>query len=345
MFNSNTAFIIGAGASHEAGLPIGSGLTERIAELVNLHVQGGIPSRGDHEIYQSMRILGSQEQWADNRFIASGRAVAEAMELAPSIDTFLESHKENPEFVKIGKMGIVRAISLAEAGSKLAPGSDDQLPISIKSLASTWYYGLARQLFNGVPANQPHLAFENVSFVVFNYDRCLQHFLKRAVEVYFRLTAEQADAVVQKATFIHPYGTLGSVFEGENGRLRFGQTRFDIASVSDRIRTFSESSELADEVRSAVIKADTLVFLGFGFHEQNMALLDVAKDIGAITVKPKMVYATTMELSSSDEAVVRNQISYALIGRPLSNYPPNRIHTHNGSCYGLFGAYWRSLAA
>lgn len=325
-------------------MPSGAELTGQIAKLVTLEFRHGSQlTNGDHVIWQAVRQLVDQHGWGGNRFLASGRAVAEAMQLALSIDTFLESHTDNPEFVQLGKLGIARAIALAEGRSRMAPQSDGFTPFRMTGLADTWYYSLARQLFTGVRADEPRQAFANVTFVVFNYDRCLQVFLKRAVEMYFRVTQQEADELVRQIRIIHPYGSIGSVFEGTEGYLPFAADRNDLNALARRIRTFSETSREAKAITAAVQAAETLIFLGFGFHDQNMALLDVSEKYGIQDPPPRQVFATTMGMSPSDESIVREQLSCKLWGAPSPVHGSARISTSNGTCAELFSAYWRSL--
>ncbi|RKS92082.1 hypothetical protein DFR51_1658 [Sphingosinicella microcystinivorans] len=325
-------------------MPIGTTLTGEIAKLLSLDVDfGDRVNKGDHKIFFALKQLVTEHSWGENSFIQSSRAVAEAMQLALSIDTFLESHFENREFVQLGKLGIARAISLAEAQSKMKPGKENNAPFRMTALSDTWYYSLARQLFTGVPAHRPELAFENVTFVVFNYDRCLQIFLMHAAAMYFRITLPQATQLMQNVRFIHPYGTIGSVFEGSPDYVPFASDQFDLNTVASRIRTFSESSDLAFDIRREVCRAETIIFLGFGFHGQNMALLDVGKDYGIEEPPPKRVFVTTKGLSTSDEGVVRGQISHVLWATPQPLNDMSSISTNNGTCAELFSAYWRSL--
>ncbi|WP_126177143.1 hypothetical protein [Tsuneonella rigui] len=345
MFKSPTVFVVGAGASAEAGLPLGGELTSKIASLLNLSVEYGHQlSKGDAVIYHGLRELVDRRDWGQNSFIGSARSVAEAMDLAQSIDTFLESHGKNREFVQLGKMGIVRAIQAAERDSKLKPLDGGHKPFVLTNLAATWYYSLARQLFSGVPADEPVRAFDNVSFVIFNYDRCLQTFLVRAAEVYFRLTRPQAEQLIAGVKMLHPYGSLGSIFEGARGRVPYAPAELDILAAAERIRTFSESSICANEIGALVEWAETVVFLGFGFHDQNVELFNIAE--GRMEeFQPKRVFATTKGMSPSDEEIVKSQLSYALTAQPYERAENDWISTNNGTCAELFATYWRSLTA
>lgn len=340
MFQSRTVFIVGAGASHEAGLPVGSTLTSNIASLLNFDYQGFKLQRGDEQIHHFLKELTRGEEWRENKFFGSGRELAEAMELAPSIDTFLETHALNREFVLLGKLGIVKAISEAERSSKLAPMGGS---FPMKSLSETWYLHLARQLFSGIPANQPAQAFDGISFVVFNYDRCLEVFLLQALQVYFRITAGQASEILASVPILHPYGSLGSIFRGQGNFAPFGDNSFNLLDAAARIKTYSESAEstVQDQVSELVRDAETLVFLGFAFHDQNMTLIDPK-----LTTEPgaKRVFATTYGMSKSDQAFVEDKISVMLTDAPVL-LDDHWLDTACLSCNDFFLNFWRSLTA
>jgi hypothetical protein len=346
MFNSKTVFVVGAGASKEAGLPIGSELTTKIADLVNLEVEFDRVISGDQEIYKALvQLVRSDTSWGNNDLLSSGEQLADAMRLAQSIDTFLQSHSSNREFVLLGKLGIVRAIGQAEAASLLASRQPGE-PSDLSKLSKTWYYSLARMLFNGVPADEPHLAFANVSFIVFNYDRCLEVFLIRAAEMFFRLSRAEAIDLIRRVSFVHPYGSLGDIFLPNGIGVPFASKRLDLLAASGRIKTFSEQSELRASVQKLVYDAEKLIFLGFGFHEQNMELLDISQDVSPTrAAATKQIYATTHGLSDSDEEVVRSQLSHAFHGMPIGQETARLIATKDATCAAFFDAYWRSLAA
>lgn len=350
MFKSRTLFVLGAGASKEAGLPIGSELTSQIAKLVDLHTEYGAKLiRGDYSILQALTGLTSDNhQWRDNKFLASGSEMAEAMELAPSIDTFLQTHANNREYVLLGKLGIVKAISNAERQSRLGAPKDRSQRLPISRLADTWYVRLAQQLFSGIPAEKPELAFENVRFISFNYDRCLQIFLVRALEVYFRLSTEDAQRIVKDVPILYPYGWLGSPFEGDKDHLAFGAEHINLLAAVERIRTFSESVEsdnMKQAVRREMDEAQNIVFLGFGFLPQNMDLLDSGLSlVGGKRFTPR-VFATTLGLSDSDEGIIADQLIGMLEGEQDGLQEEMRIDTFQATCTDLFARFWRSITA
>lgn len=240
MFESKTVFVVGAGASKEADLPIGNELTSEIARLLNIFVDSDSSAKsGDDQILWRIRQLVNEQPdaWINNRLIASGREVAAAMTLAPSIDTFLQTHRNNREYVLLGKMGIAKAIILAEKRSKLARTQNRSEPFEIPTIANTWYICLAQQLFSGVPAEQPEQAFRNVQFIVFNYDRCLEVFLTRAVEVFFLVSNQRAREIVAAVDIVHPYGDLGDMDDSNDTMPMFGDDQCDLYAVSRQLYT------------------------------------------------------------------------------------------------------------
>jgi hypothetical protein len=354
MFKSKTVFVVGAGASEEAGLPIGKELTGEISSLLHISSRpDGSLERGDQDIREAIRRLGAQQsdKWDTNKLIRSGRQVSAAMGLAPSIDTFLQSHCGNDEYVLLGKMGIAKAIILAELRSKLARNQGRSQPFEMATVHGTWFVSLAQQLFSEVPAAQPELAFKNVSFIIFNYDRCLQVFLTRALELYFQIDHQRARAIVAKVDIVHPYGNLGDMNESDHTLPMFGDTQCDLYAVSQRLKTFSESEidvDKSTKIEDSMRKAETLIFLGFAFYDQNMELLgeDVTKgDAKARYKNINRVYATTLGMSNPDVAVAKAQIGLLVRGRPPKEKDDFSIETFSGKCHELFAEYWKSLTA
>jgi hypothetical protein len=348
MFESKTVFVVGAGASAEVGLPIGRELTAKIANLLNIRVEFERIKSGDYQIYETLKrtVQADPDSWQGNSLIASARHIGDAMQLATSIDTFLESFNHDKERMLLGKLGIAKAILMAERASKLAPAGESHKSFSIKSVANTWYVSLAQLLFSAVSANDIDKAFENVSFIVFNYDRCLQIFLIRALEVYFQLDRPKAEELLQKVKFLHPYGSVGTVFGQRADRVSFGADDVNLADVANRIVTFSETVDdqaMLAMIRNEVRSAETLVFLGFGYHQQNFDILsDHAPIVGG---RRASVLGTTLGLSNSDTNVVRSMISNLVWNQPPSGYIETSIHTFNGTCQNFFGEFWRSLTA
>lgn len=345
MFESKTCFVLGAGASSEVSMPIGDGLAKSISELVKMRMNGRTLEEGDPLIHGAIVRLSQLDEWQPNKFYASSQELSEAMAIAPSIDNFLHTHSKNREITLLGKLGIVRAIASAESKSLFEPLNGEAFKLS--RISHTWYVSLAKHLFAGVPADDPASAFSNVSFIDFNYDRCLELFLIRAVKVYFNLTDAQAISIVDGVTIIHPYGSLGKLSGPE--AVPLGGSRIDLVTMMKRIKTFTESlddEDKSEHISTLIKDAETLVFLGFAFHDQNLDLLgeNVPKQEKQTAIR--RVYGTAYNMSKSDQAVVKGKIAHMLRGRPLkSGGDSYEIELFDGKCAELFAEYWRSLSA
>jgi hypothetical protein len=170
--------------------------------------------------------------------------------------------------------------------------------------------------------------FDHVSFIVFNYDRCIEHFFEHAIASHFLLDLSAASQIVQKnLRIVHPYGDLGPL-HGTKANVNFGE-KFEpathaaadgIYAMSQRLLTFTESRKAQGAKAKAMIsKAQRLVFLGFGFGEQNVELLRVP------TSTVQHLRATVMGLSASNQFEVQYRISQ-MTGGGARNYDPAELH-------------------
>ena len=112
--------------------------------------------------------------------------------------------------------------------------------------------------------------FDNVAFIVFHYDRCLEFFLTTLSRIlwYRRYGRGQ---LVEELTIIHPY-----VWAGNTAPFRstpFGRSGVNYLELSRDIKTFTEQAhtDITQEIAVEVARAEALVFLGFGYHDQNMS--------------------------------------------------------------------------
>ena len=123
--------------------------------------------------------------------------------------------------------------------------------------------------------------------------------------------------------FIRPYGTLGSVVPGAPSYLKFGASPpSDLFGMINRIRTFTESDVMHDKEKlsSALLGASLIVFLGFGFHPQNLKLLTLPADQQLRRAK---VLATTLGIHSANLPELALVLRHALRveGDLVETYP------------------------
>lgn len=346
MFQARTLFVVGAGASKEARLPIGQELTSTIADMLDIRFEHlSTQISGDFQITDALRqhVRIADDQHGDiNPHLHAGWRIRDAMPQAISIDSFIEAHQGDEKIELCGKLAIVRTILKEERNSLLfVDHRDPNSKLNYKTLDDTWYNTFTKLLTDGFHKRNIDQIFENVSFIVFNYDRCIEHFLFHALQNYYGIQSEEATKLMQTLTIHHPYGMVGALeWQGGEYTVPFGGSHQSagLLALARQIKTFSERIEdesVTSAMRKLVQDAEVVVFLGFAFHRQNMELIKPAQ-----SGKVKRVFATAMGISDSDAAVVTRQI--------LNLFETKQAHTNielrNGlTCCELFGEYWRSF--
>lgn len=341
MFKSKTVFVVGAGASHELGFPLGSTLKEHIASIVDSDFSPSPDAPvGDAELEDAVRAACLANGSKASRIFAAGREMAAALPLAISIDNFLEAHSGAPGTQLIGKLAIVRAILAAEAQSALWTERAGILPdFSGDVLQKSWLTRLVRNLTEGVRKEVAARTFENVSFITFNYDRSLEQFLWLALQRYYGVGEAAATSYLVHVPVYHAYGSVGKLpwQKHDVPAAAYGETvgSETLLQLANGIKTFSE--QVDDQHRTQILErlsdARTVVFLGFGFIEQNMNLLTLE---GFSQIE--RVYATAYGVSDRDCDVIRERI-----GQALGNTDVSIELRPDLTAAGLFDAYSRSI--
>jgi hypothetical protein len=166
-------------------------------------------------------------------------------------------------------------------------------------------------------------AFDGLSIINFNYDRCLEHYLYSALQPAFAIEPNRAASIVNGLTILHPYGTVGPLSwqESDKAAVPFGIAagRVQLLEIARYIRTFTEQQTDSEDERTArglIAEAEQIVFLGFGFHGQNMALIGPRNR--AFT---HQIFGTVMGTSHADQEVFTQRIVDTFFGGP-GQMPP-----------------------
>ncbi len=312
--NDQIVFVIGAGASAEVNLPVGTSLKDEISTLLDIKFENAGTRRfsGDYLLEQSFRLIDRRDI---NPLLYASWKIRDALPLAASIDNFLDAHS-NDEFINVsGKLAIVRAIGEAEKRSLLFV--DRRQPsdsLSFDAIKDTWYVRLWRVLSENCGFDDFKERLNSVSFIVFNYDRCLEHFLRYAIRQYYLVSDQIATDLLKKIRFFHPYGKIGDfrIFDAPGG-LDFGELpdANKLLSLGKKISTFSEGvdNDHSDitTLRSFVSSANRLVFLGFAYHPMNLDVLFAghSKNIDSIS----SISGTTFGISNVNSQQIKKDIS------------------------------------
>jgi hypothetical protein len=272
MFKRRTLFVVGAGASKELNMPVGTELAKAIQNKLNVKLDfGSISSAGDMAFVRELKHA-YQQQPGD--WFAAGRLIHNGILLTHSIDEFLEIHQENELVKSIGKAAIAKCILEAERNSSLFhKPQPHRTGLDLLKLENTWHVRFMRRLAQGVALQNVRQVFDNVSFIVFNYDRCLEYFLLHALQHLYGINEEDAHSIVDDLTIIHPFGDLGPLTE-----VPFGGpdslNDFEFIPMSRLIQTYTEAAASQyNKIQVEVARAKCFVFLGFAFHPEAMALL------------------------------------------------------------------------
>lgn len=293
-----TAYIIGAGASTDFGLPAGPALQRLIADFVNPDLAEG------HDYNQELERIADQLEarglsYSDQYELCSW--FSRVLPLANSIDSFLETQSRPGDAVSfLGKYAITTLISQAERASPLFVERRNKIDFS--SIGKTWLGRLWPKINRGGSANIVEKGLRDTSFITFNYDRCIEAFLFHAFKDYYKLSREGAVEFVNNVKIHHVYGSLGDPFGGVD--LEFGADLFCPARIdaSNKIKTYSEElrEDKLKELADILIQSDRIIFIGFSFLPINQMLLKSAIDLNGEILQLKQVTGTAFKMSHHD---------------------------------------------
>lgn len=289
MLKEKTVFVIGAGASAEFGLPTGNALKSLIAAKLNFSSDWRwFSGSSDSKILQCLRNINSTTFVPDERFytypdrlISAARTISNAMPIALSIDNFLHTHNANPEIVTVGKIAIAQCILDAERASNIFYDPSSGHNLNLTSTNEIWLNLLCQTLFENTTRQRPDDFYNNLCFVTFNYDRCIEHYLVHAVKTYYDINNEEAQSLVQKIPIYHPYGQVGLLPWQGSGGVSFGENVLPhrLTNIADQIRVFTEGAErteILNVIRSEIASATCVVYLGFSYGKMNLDLISTS---------------------------------------------------------------------
>ncbi len=358
MLTKETTFIIGAGASRDFDFPLGDDLRERIISVLAMADETKSLSFSDPVIWELLVDRATKERPGDwtSRIKEYRRAaciIRDGLPYDRSIDSFLDGLRNKPDVEFLGKLAIATVILRAESRSPLMPylaGNANAEQIRAERLAKTvggWHAQLGQILYAGYTSEDCDDVFSRSSFVIFNYDRCIEEFLAKSLVSRFDIERSRAEAAVARCRIVHPYGQVGEFQPGQEGHVAFGDAdQRHLVATAASIRTFTEAmaDDVAATVKEYVSRAETLVFMGFGWLPQNIQLLQA----GGIT-KASKVFATTMKMDIGELSVVASKIN-AILNRSATartsfgNLSPNpEFINHSGDCSSLMRNCWLRL--
>lgn len=350
MFNSKTLFILGAGSSAEVGLPLGSELKERISQKIDINFKYGHSQiSGDSSvmkaIYESVgfyaKIENGMSREDANSYLRKAKELCNALPQALSIDNLLDAHRSDLIAERCGKFGIVKSILESEKSSSIFKSRMNS-SIDFGELSETWFAAFIQMLTEGVPKGGIDKIFSNVSFINFNYDRCIEHYVFEALQAYYGLDPVLVSKVMGGLQILRPYGSVGELPWQQTAAsvnvVPFGHERVNVFQIAKGIQTFNEQIQSKDElekIRKTVGEAEVIVFLGFAYHKQNMELLQPV-DVNNV----KRVYGTCFGVSQSNTKIIKQEM-YQFFGKKSPDI--SVVLNAQKKCGQFFREYWRGI--
>lgn len=340
------AIVVGAGASKEYSLPIGSELKAKISRLLDIRFEGGFrQNTGDDLIMEAFRRICRPRNEDANEYVHAAWRIRDSLPQAPSIDQFIHTQRGDSRIEACGKLAIVRAILQAEASSSLHMRRDSaRESLDFSRTQNTWLDALFRVVIDGCTADELEERFSAISLVVFNYDRCIEHYLFHALRNYYKINEQRAAALITRIRIYHPYGSVGELpWQNPLEHVAYGAdpSADQLLTLKDGIKTFTEgtdpdSSDLA-LIRAALGSAPRVLFLGFAYHQLNLALLvpEATNPEGG----SRRIFGTALGLSTADCSEIKLELSESF------TCPSEQIQLRNDlTAAGIFGEYTRALS-
>jgi hypothetical protein len=206
MFQKKTAFVVGAGASKEFGMPTGHELRHDIAELLSRQ-----SARSNGEQYSTFRAtLMNTVGPGWNDYTGPGNELSAALPSFVSVDEALHYFASDEKIVRIGKLAIAFILLAYERSSKIAINRQTGRT-NIKDCSETWLAELLSMALSFAQREKVRDAFSNLYFINFNYDRIIEQYVGNALSEIGRIPSSAAQKIASSLNIVRPYGNLGAL--------------------------------------------------------------------------------------------------------------------------------------
>jgi hypothetical protein len=308
MFTKPTVLILGAGASAEVQLPIGSRLKELIGSALDFRFSFNGQTSGDPVLLETLRKRYGRDL---ETYTIAGGEFSKVVSSFVSIDEALHYYSGRPEVVLLGKLAIARLILQAERGSVLY-SQGPYTKAKLDGTHNTWMPHFLSMASSGLTMREMDRAFRNVTLINFNYDRSVEYYLYVALQERLNLSADLAQAAADGLKVIRPYGSVGLPSWHPQGMPYGGheyENHIDFFKSAEGIRTYTEQNiggETLTGIRESLEAARLVLILGFGFHDQNIALLSAGKTVH------RNVFVTVNGIAEPNHLELRRRITRCL---------------------------------
>jgi hypothetical protein len=321
LLNRSYVFIIGAGGSEPYGFPLGDELYNNIrdnyAAKISHYTQ-------EYEIRFSHAgaVLREAEIFTDELKRTSGI----------SIDKYLNI---NSKFKRTGIHAIFTEILTSEVESK------NHMPNYGSNPVGDWYTYLYKKLTEGLNSAKDLLNINQnkISFITFNYDRSLEHFLFEnlfGLVMNAGISRKELLTPFSQIPIIHVYGKLaylpwekGILNENdywieEHSAIRYGNEMDNLVDVGFQLQKqnmieimYEERKEKPEliEARRLISNAEIIIFLGFGYDQQNLSILQIPK-----LLERKAVFGTALGATKNEIVQIKSLLNFNSLSRRSQIY-------------------------
>jgi hypothetical protein len=253
MIEKHTVLVLGAGASAPYDFPTAGELRDRI--ILELPDEHTFEEAKPGDSSEALVTCGHPK-----KHLAHFREEL-LLSMQPSVDMFLEGR---PDFIELGKDVIAAFLIPREDTRNLG-----------RPFGMHWY----KYLFQRMGSRIGDVTDSLLSVITFNYDRSLEYFLFNTYQRAFGLSEKEAAQLLGSMPLVHVYGDLGkpAFWNARDGRPYVPErTPESIRRAASSIKIMDERTEESEEFQRAhemIRNAEVLCFLGFGYHETNLARL------------------------------------------------------------------------
>lgn len=282
MITEKTVFILGAGASKPYGFPTA---IELRGDIINKFIKSYIKADANYKGISESDV--SVDPLA-NKIIEDFK-----LSSTKSFDLFLSRNKRYLDF---GKLLLTLLIAEYEVNSKFR--EESIIP------QYDWYFEIYDILTREI-SNHNNLISQftqnKVSFITFNYDRSLEHFLYTSLLSSFTTERAKINELMSAIKIIHLYGKIAPLpWENSDYNWPYGKT--DIYSqISDFYQNihiiFEAQTEGREEAKDEIIAAKNIFFLGFGYADENLKALE----FNSLLKREHRIYGTGMGLTDNEK--------------------------------------------
>jgi len=320
MINQKTVFILGAGSSYPYGYPLGEQLRIEICERFPMDYQNWLENapkipelrRSEEEIKLMVQFAHDFVQKFDDSH-------------TKSIDLFLAGNKD---FERLGKLAIIFRILFAEHDSDF--GHRSKIP------DQDWYFWLFNQMRNEIVKQEDYSRFcENtISFVTFNYDRSLEHFLFTSLNNSFNaISYEEITKQMNAIKIVHVFRPIAPLeWQDRQRGIEYKRpiNSIFVEALAQHLKIIYDESESPElkEAQGLIQEADRIFFLGFGYAPENVSILKLSE-----ILNKQRIYGTALGLTNRERVEIESRL------RSMTNGAKGSVVIADTDCLMLLRTY------